>query len=103
MQIVFPLSMVAVGVAGAGGLAVLANKMLYGKVGFGEERVEKGSRAKTFAGEVGCGQTSVYGADRGFYRSFGECGVGFGKEFPPLRSFRFFGGDCVFDGADYGR
>ena len=42
-------------------------------------------------------------ADRGFYRSFGECGVGFGKEFPPLRSFRFFGGDCVFDGADYGR
>ena len=40
MQIVFPLSMVAVGVAGAGGLAVLANKMLYGKVGFGEERVD---------------------------------------------------------------
>ena len=40
MQIVFPLSMVAVGVAGAGGLVVLANKMLYGKVGFGEERVD---------------------------------------------------------------
>lgn len=70
---------------------------------FGEEGVEEGSRAKAFAGEVGGGQTSVYGADRGFYRSFGECGVGFGKEFPPLRSFRFFGGDCVFDGTDYGR
>ena len=40
MQIVFPLSMVAVGVAGAGGLVVLANKMLYGKVGFGEGRVD---------------------------------------------------------------
>lgn len=34
MQIVFPISMIAVGVAGAGGLVVVCNKMLYGKVGF---------------------------------------------------------------------
>ena len=34
LQIVFPISMIAVGVAGAGGLVVVCNKMLYGKVGF---------------------------------------------------------------------
>lgn len=34
MQIVFPISMIAVGVAGAGGLVVVCNKWLYGKVVF---------------------------------------------------------------------